>query len=323
MSCVKIDSKDFLRKLQILKRVIGRSDEIFQFVDLHSNEISAWDGCLVFSIKIDADLPAVSFPINLVYSILKFCEEDFEICHDGEILIKCGELNAVFKKYKKKVERVPFGEKVGEIHDYVQGLDYISKPMGEEEMVEVHFGKISVAHAITSNLSVFYVFNGSGRRFSFSMPYQSVRRFSKAAQKLKDWEIFGGKSLGFRSAVMEGSICGEVMEEHIALPRIFNARKLDEKFRKIVKKSASLLGNFETEISIKSGKITITGSRGEMMIAMSDSIDLDLEFRIRVPVRKFSSYLSGMSSVWVDVGGGVVRFVDGKGKRYVITKKAL
>ena len=195
--------------------------------------------------------------------------------------------------------------------------------MNEEEMVEVHFGKTSVAHAITSNLSVFYVFEGSGRRFSFSMPYQSIRRLSKAVYGFKGWEIFGGKSLGFRSEFIEGTICGEVIDEHIALPKISNAKRLKENFRKAIKKSAGLLGNSEAEISFDFGKVTVSGSRGEIILAMSEKIDLDLEFKIKVPLKKFNSYLSGMSSIWVDVNGGIVRFVDGKRKRYVITKKAL
>ncbi len=271
----------------------------------------------------DVDLPETSIPINPMYSVIKMCEEDLEICCGDEIALRCGDLHVIFEGFGRRIDRAPLGEKIGEISDYVQGLDFISKPMSEEDMIEVHFGNKPVAHAITSNLSVFYVFDGQGKRFSFSMPYQSVRRFSKAARGLKNWEIFGGKFLGFRTKGFEGSICGEVLHEQIAVPKVSSAEKLEESFRKIVKKGSGLLGPFEADVTVSDGKVTITGSRGGMIFAMSETLNLDQSFRIKVPLRKFNSYLSDMSSVWMTIDGGLVKFVDGRRKRYVITKKVL
>ncbi len=320
---MRVDRDSFLKNLQILKKVIGRSDETFQFVEFQPGGLSAWDGCLSVSVEVNMDLPVVSIPINTLYSVIKMCEDDLEICHEDSTVLKCGDLHVIFEDFGKKVKRAPLGEKIGEISDYIQGLDFISKPMSEEDMIEVHFGSTSVAHAMTSNISVFYVFDGFGKRFSFSMPYQSVRRLSKAAHGLRNWEIFGGKYLGFRSEGLEGSICGEVLYEQIAIPKLSSAEKLEENFRKMIKKGSALLGPFEADISVAGGKVTIAGGRGGMIFAMSENVNLDQDFKIKVPLRKFSSYLSDMSSVWISVDGGLVKFADGRRKRYVITKKVV
>ncbi len=323
MSCALVKVNRLLESLELLRKVVGRSEEIFQFVEVGENHLAAWDGCLRVFLDFDVDLPAFSIPLTPFYSFAKMCDEDLEVCISDSLSIRCGELQAIAGDDKRRIPVENVGERLGEVNDFIVGLDFVSKSIDEGDVVEVHIGKTPVAHAVTSNLSVFYVFDGAGRRFSFSSPYQSTRRLVKSMKGISGWELFHGRSLGFKSGNVKGFLCGEKLEEPIAIPKISTVERLDEDFKRILGKGADFLGNSEASLTLRDGRVTILGKRKDMTLLMSGELDTNVNFSVNVPLRKFRSYVSSMSSIWVSKGNGIVRFLDGRKKRYVIIREIL
>ena len=69
--------------------------------------------------------------------------------------------------------------------------------------------------------------------------------------------------------------------------------------------------------------IGIEGRRAGALVFIKSEMNFEVPFTISVNLKKFRSYISAMNTILLDVEGGVVRFVDGRMKRYVVTRKVL
>ena len=322
MSCERVSRKELSEKISVLKTVVGRSDEIFRFVQFSGSSVSAWDGCLKVSLKIDVDLPTISIPLDPLVSILRNCDsEDVEICESGDV--RCGSFEMKVERSERVVEEIDAWADLGYVKDLIEGLDFVSKGLEEGEMVEIHLGKRVFSVSSTGGMVVFYEMEGESRRWGFSIPYQSTRRLVKALKGLKDWRVgSSGREIVFENEKALVGICGEEVWEPASLPKVKNPVELPEVFRKVVSKGAEVIKG-EATVKADGKTIEIEGRRAGALVSIKSEMDFEVPFSINVNLRKFRSYLSAMNTILLDVEGSVVRFVDGRMKRYVVTRKVL
>lgn len=322
MSCERVSRKEILEKISVLKTVVGRSDDLFRFVRFSNGLVSAWDGCLKVSLESGIYLNSISIPLDPLFSILKSCDSDeVEICESGDV--RCGSFEMRVERLEGRFEGIDIWTDLGYVEDPIEGLDFVSRGLEEGDMIEIHLGKRVFSVSSTGGMVVFYEMEGDSRRWSFSIPYQSTRRFVKALKGMKGWKVgSSGKEAVFENEKVLVGICGEEVWEPISLPKVRNPVKLPEVFRKAVSRGAEVIKG-EAVVKADGRKIEVIGKRAGVSISVKGEMDFEIPFSINVNLRKFRSYLSAMNTILIDVEGGVVRFVDGRMKRYVVTRNVL
>ena len=322
MGCVRVEASDFARWMGILKRIIGRSERPFRFVQIGDSWIKAWDGCAGVKIVAPFDFPPISLPSDALASLSRICRGEMVICRREQLTLECEDVRVIAKDLKLRLEEPVAGEEMGEAEDLIEGLDFVSKGLSEGDSLELHMGKRPLIYASITGISALYILDGYGKKFSFSIPYQSARRIVKALEGMKGWKLWAGKSLVFSRGDIEGFVCGDVLKETVAISRIGEWRELDETFKKAISRAADILKS-EAVISVKDGEIVIRGKREGMELEIRERIEEDADLKFVASLKGLRSYLSRMGKIRYSKGGGMVRFSDGKGKRYVVVKEAL
>ncbi len=325
----EIDGRKFRDIVKILRTVIGRSEEIFRNIFFDSGVISATDGCLrVFtSVSVPGKFAA---PSDVIWALSKHSKGVIKVTtRKGSVKFESDGMELILEDkealFPRKTEGKMFLGKFGK--DFWRALDFVSRPLDEDDPVEVHFnGKVAVAVGKSGGITALYIFGESSGIWSGKIPYQSTRRFVKSFSWAKEYEIFGGEDLCVNAEGFHAYICCEDARPLQKLPDVDKCAIMSKiRLSSLLEKAHDVLGRAFVMIEASGGMVRLYGKRGGIRLRLEEKCSENISFRAFVPIRKFKSYISSVSSksICVSVQGEMTIFTDRGRKRYVIAKAAI
>ncbi len=335
MSFVEIDGNLFKRVLRVLKTVIGRSDEVFRKIYIKDGIFSATDGCLKVFCRVDERIKGTtSVSSDVLWALAKHSSGNIKISIEkGYCFFESDRMDLLLRGTGEpfpKMENcyIDLGKFKS---DFLKGFDFVSKPLDEDDTVEMHVHD-GVVILIGKTGGITGVFGPIKTRedveWTGKFLYQPVRHFVKAVSGYKEFYIsLGDSHICGKCEDVSFSLCADRVEKKVKPPKPSdNALKVDRKrFLSVLEAACDVLGKGIVTLEIGMGEMVIKGKRRGIEFKLREKISDKSERLIStvLPVRKFKSYISNMKGIIVYLSGGteVVRFWDRSELRYVITKK--
>ncbi len=322
---------EFRRLVLILKTAIGRADEVFRRVLFSGDEAWVTDGCLKLWVKV----PGIRFPdfsasLDAIWAFAKHVGEEIEIRDLGDhVALRSGEMVLVMRKSHVKKTK-PADVHGGEINtiNFKKGLDYVSRPLDEDDGVELHVeSDRTLIIGAGNGISAVYVLDDlGGERMGLRMEYQSVRRTVKVLEMLKS----SGRISVLKDEIVLKiddivlSLCAEQVKEKVEFPEELEGFEIPSKpLLKLLEKGADIFKRGNAKLVFMNGRLIIKGEGHGILY--TDSIDLGIDgknFEAEVPVRKLRSYISnfGTKSIRVGILKDVVVFRNKSGVKSVFVR---
>ena len=319
----------FKNVISVLKIVVGRSDEVFRKIVIDRGIVKAEDGCLRAFFKTeDLKIDKIAIPLETIWAFLRHSSGKMDIGFvEDSLVISSKDSKLVLKNpLRIGVDEIVDFEDLFEVSDLRIGLDYVSKPLDEDDFVEFHSGRDGTfSFARSYGISSAYVFEGDSKlNISVSIPYQSLRRLVKALQEIEGKTLIGfDGDLVIRIDGWTFRMCSEIVGGKNP-PRRFDGVRIERrKILDVVELGADLKAFGTLTISGRSLRSEGRGKGVEFSRIVELESDLGIEAEVEVNFRKIRSYLSGMNSryVYLKLEKGFLEISDTRFKRFIFLKE--